>query len=86
MLAKDLIKHIQKQHKPDEVLAWDIWCSDDVFSRAAMLGYVIDQEAAEDIIETMYENKDANDGFNWDTIEWYLNEGNYPRCDPILED
>jgi hypothetical protein len=74
MLVKDLIQHLASHHDPDETVAYDVWCYEDVMTQADGRGMSVTKEEAMGILEEMDHRKDANMGITWDTIDFYLDE------------
>jgi len=70
--VKDLMDHLQKNFKSEDVLAVAIWQTDDVMARAKERNMEITKEQAEEIISRIDRRQDANLGINWDTIDAYL--------------
>jgi len=59
---QELIEYLKKWYKPNEVVACDIWTTDDVFNRA------------KEIIQSMDKLKDATIGLTWATVDAFLDE------------
>lgn len=72
--VSQLIEDLKQFYKPDDVIAYDIWCREDVLERASEFSIDITEEQADKIIEDMHENRDAEYGITWDTIDTYLQE------------
>lgn len=73
--VKELKEHLNT-YKDDDVIAWDIWCPEDVIWVGKQDGKVVSQERAEEVIEEVNRHKDAELGINWDTLRCYLDETN----------
>lgn len=72
--VRNLITHLETFYNPDSLIAVAIWSPDDVLSRAEDRGVKIDRELACDIIHRMHENHDAETGYSWATIDFWLDE------------
>ena len=74
--VKELIKRLQLDHKPDEVIAVQIWSVADVLIQAKNRDPKIKltKADAEQILEDVDEHQDASLGISWDTIDVYINE------------
>lgn len=78
--VKDIIKRLQDYHKPDDIVATSIWNPDDVIDRAKDTEEPIPtQEEAEQIIENIDHQHDANIGINWEVIDCHLFDLNYDK-------
>jgi len=65
---------LSRHYSPDERVAVDIWCVEDVLDRAEERGINISRREAEEIIDDIHKNTDATIGINWDVIDAYLDE------------
>lgn len=70
--VRDTIKYLQKNFKPEDHIAIDVFEADDVIQCAKTLDIQITKEQAEDIIEYLDSHKDSSS--SWQTIEFELNE------------
>lgn len=57
----------------DTVCAWDLWQTEDVQSRGKDRGKKITKKQAENILTEMHHRHDANIGYNWDVLDFYIN-------------
>ena len=69
MQVKNLIKHLQDNHKEDDYVAYDLWTVADVLDRAKDTRRQVSKEQAIDIIESINRSLDASIGITWDTID-----------------
>lgn len=71
---RDLIAHLGALYNPADVIALAIWSPDDVLVRAEYRGLTIDRDLACDIIRHMSHHHDAEIGYCWATIDFWLDE------------
>jgi len=74
MYVKDLIKHLQKDYKPDDVIAYDIWTMDDVLIASKDIDIDLTDEEMIKVLNRANHNKDAQIGINWDVLTCYIRE------------
>ena len=72
--VKEVVDWLSRHYSPDEHVAVDIWCVEDVLERAEERGIKISRKEAEEIIDEIHKNQDATIGINWDVIDAYLDE------------
>jgi len=72
--VREVIDWLSRHYSPDERVAVDIWCVEDVLDRAEERGINISRREAEEIIDDIHKNTDATIGINWDVIDAYLDE------------
>ena len=72
--VKELVERLQKQYKPNDVLAVAIWQVDDVLSQADLRGIKISKEQATEIVERIDRKQDCTLGITWTTIDCYLDD------------
>jgi len=49
-----------------------VWSTDDVLAIAEQNGFEITEDDAEEVLELIDQNHDANVGINWDVISYHL--------------
>jgi len=69
-----LICKLQRQYKPNALVAVAIWEVDDVIERAQEREIPMTHDQAETIIQRMDDNHDACHGINWSVVDCYLDE------------
>lgn len=77
MTVEDLIKHLQENYKPEDVIAHDIWQVDDVTcdgNHHEEIDPPVTKEEAEEVLHRMEHNKDASIGLNWDVLNHHLSD------------
>ena len=50
------------------------WSTNDVHSRAEDMGVEITAEQADEILQNVFDNHDANIGVNWEVIEFHIED------------
>ena len=68
MKIKDLIKHLQTYDENDTV-ASSIWLAEDVLSVAHILGKNVSRQQANEALNFIERQQDANVGINWEIIK-----------------
>jgi len=63
---KEVISHLKKNYKLNDVIAISIWSVDDILECADRK---ITKKQAEDILNIVNDNQDAELGINWDTLK-----------------
>ena len=71
---ENLIKRLQEQYNPNDVVAVAIWGVEDVMTVAEDMEINISKEKAEEILDKIDHKQSAELGISWDTIECYLGE------------
>lgn len=85
--VKEMVEFINKAYKPDEIVAYDIWCVEDVMGFCDDIDRDdVSRDDAEDALEAMHEGKDCNFGFNWNALEGCLPPKREPRQGKCVED
>jgi hypothetical protein len=69
----ELRKHL-KTYRSTDIIAYDIWCTEDVIQQAKQDGKFVTDEQAADVLENIDRHKDANLGINWDTVRCGIDE------------
>ncbi len=69
--VKEMKEHLAT-YKDDDVIAWDIWTTEDAIWQAKREGKHLTEEQAQEVIEEVHRHKDAELGINWDTLSCYL--------------
>ena len=72
--VKEVIDWLSRFYSPDEHVAVDVWCVEDVLERAEERGIKISRKEAEEIIDEIHRKRDSTIGINWDVIDAYLDE------------
>lgn len=72
--VKKHIEWMQKNFKPEDVVAVPIWQVDDVLHQAKEKGIEITKEQAEEVLDRIDRKQDANLGITWTTIDCYLED------------
>ena len=72
--VSEVIGHLQRNYRPEQHIAYAIWCEEDVMRRALKRKLSITKEQAESILDRMYAKHDAELGITWDTIDCALDE------------
>ena len=70
--VRELIKHLEESHQKNDFIAYTLWTTGDIQSRARDLGKQITRAQAADILEEMHHRQDAGIGINWDVVDTYL--------------
>jgi hypothetical protein len=69
----ELIKHLKETYAADDVIAYDLWVTEDVIGRAEEWpGIELSEEQARDILEEVHRHKDCTIGINWDVLDCYI--------------
>ena len=73
---KKLIERLTLDYKPEDVVAVQIWLTEDVLEQAKNRDPKIKltKADAEQILEDLDEHQDASLGISWDTIDVYIDE------------
>lgn len=71
MTVKELIRHLELTHNPDDVVAYDLWSVDDVLHEG---NPDVTRAQAEEVLGRMERHKDATIGMNWDVLNYHLDE------------
>lgn len=71
---KELKKHIERNYKDEDHVAFAIWSLDDVLVRAEENEVKISEEQAKKILDTLNDHQDCTQGITWDSIDNALNE------------
>jgi len=71
MTIAELITHLQG-YNPESVIAYDLWQVDDVIGYAEQTGLTITKGQAEQVLDRMDDEKDANIGMSWDVLDYHL--------------
>ena len=72
--VKEVVDWLLRNCSPDEHVAVDIWCVEDVLERAEERGIKISRKEAEKIIDEIHRRRDSTVGINWVVIDAYLDE------------
>ena len=72
--VKEIVNWLLRHYSPDEHVAVDIWCVEDVLERAEERGIKISRKGAEEIIDEVHRRRDSTIGINWDVIDSFLDE------------
>lgn len=74
--VKSLIEMLQRNHYPDEVIAAQIWHTEDVLDQAKNRDPVVKltKADAEQILEDLDRHQDASLGISWDTLDCHIDE------------
>ena len=72
--VNELIKWLKKNYKGSEHVAYDLWVTDDIISLAKDKGRKITKDKANEVIDAMDDNKDAEQGLTWDTMSYWFDE------------
>ncbi len=73
MKIKDIVESLQKRDQ-EEIVAYDMWCVEDVEYRAKDIGVPVTKEQCEGVLEAMEARFDANCGFSWYIMDIYIYE------------
>jgi len=68
---KELKEHL-KSYNDNDVIAYDIWQVKDVILQAKDLGLTVTEEQAKSILDTVHNNRDSEQGINWDVIQYQI--------------
>lgn len=71
MNAQDAIEHLQR-YPSDIPVCFILWLPQDVIDRAKEQDITLNREQAGEILESLHENHDCNDGITWETIDVQL--------------
>jgi hypothetical protein len=71
--VKELKEHLEIYDDAD-VIAWDIWCVEDVEHRECDLEIELTDTEREAAINLMDRRSDSNIGFNWDVLDACMDE------------
>lgn len=69
MTVEDHIKHLQRHHKPKDIIAVQMWVREDV----KHLDKTLTDEDCDDVLDSVHTKQDASLGITWDTLEFYIN-------------
>jgi hypothetical protein len=50
------------------------WSTEDVLLQAENAGFELTEDQADEILESLKDNHDANIGINWDVISFYIGD------------
>ena len=70
--VREFIQHLRTHYKPDDVVAKSIWSVDDVLLVAEEETVKINRKDAEEILDQIDRNHDANTGITWDVLRAHL--------------
>jgi len=71
--VKELISHLQRNFKEDDVIAYSIFQVDDINQYNLHKDYFT-QEEKKQIISNMHYGQDCNDGLSWSTMETFIDD------------
>jgi hypothetical protein len=84
--VKELIKFLQERYDPDDVVAYDLWSSEDVLDKAREMKIYMTKEQVDEALESIDRNKDAEIGITWYTIGNAVESfGDKINCDECAE-
>jgi hypothetical protein len=72
--VNELIRKLKKNYKGTDHIAYDIWSTEDVISHAEDNELKITKKQANDVIDEMENNKDAEQGLTWDMMDYWFKE------------
>ena len=73
--VKDLKEHLENYYNDDDVIAYDLWGTDDVaYHMEGMFELIepLDELEKESVIENLDANKDCNYGITWNTLDIHI--------------
>lgn len=76
--VKELKECLDNYYQDDQVIAFDIWCTDDLYSRADKDYVARKDPRLEEALHRMHAYKDATIGLNWDVADAALQAGALP--------
>ncbi len=72
MTVKELIEKLQRNFKPDDVIAHDLWQIEDVKNQCKNRDIELSDQQCVDVLESMEHYKDCTIGLNWDVMDNYI--------------
>lgn len=72
--VKDLIKWLQDQYDPEDVIAYSLWTTEDINAIEEEEEIELTEEEAERVLEWADRKEDASIGINWDVLRYYVDE------------
>ena len=72
--VREVIKHLKKYNKLDDIIVAHIWTVEDVMEQAKNDDITITEDEAGVILEQMEDDLDSNDGITWETISFRLQD------------
>jgi len=72
MIVKDFIKYLENNYNPNDNIAYDIWCKEDVEAVAKDLEIELTEDELDNIINKINKHKSAEEGINWYVIESHI--------------
>lgn len=72
--VKSLIKWLQTNYKPDDIICYDLWCIDDVESQANNMKEKLTMDEMKEVLNLMDRCKDATLGISWESVRCAIDE------------
>ena len=70
--VKELKEFLENEFQEDDVVAWSIWTTEDVHAAAYEEGCPVSEKRAEEVLNRIHKEQDAEFGINWDAIREML--------------
>jgi len=74
MIVKDFIEYLKNNYNPNDNIAYDIWCKEDVEAVAKDLEIELTEDELDIIINRIDKYKSAEEGINWYVIESHIRD------------
>lgn len=71
MKISEAIKHLER-YDPDDTIAFDMWCAEDVVSQATSQGIKLTEEQVFNVLNRAEARFDACLGISWDVLDYHI--------------